>query len=373
MAQHSIIPPSSASIWAVAEGCRGWVAMAAAYPAEDTEESREGTVAHAMATGWLSYKLHGHPYAMPQVGELVEGVEVTHDMRYGALMFADYVLGVVDTSAVVERPVRIHTIHELCEGTPDVVWFARGTGITHVFDYKFGWGPVEADENPQCLLYALGAQETWGYSGSHPAHATVRVHIIQPRAMHYLGQIRTWLSPNPVQSYLPAFRAAATEALSNDAQVRTGPFCRHCTARHACGPALDAGMALYESLGIALPVDATVDQIAGRWAALKSASKRLEKICEAYEAQFTSLLQQGHAAREYRLAPTQGNAAWVDKEAARAVAAAAGVSLEKNDLITPTQAKAAGLAAAVVDSLSLRKPGLKIQKIDHRQAEEAFK
>lgn len=344
--------------------------MAHGYP-DDTEsdEAREGTLAHSIATGLLAYKLHGHPCDVPQVLTQVDGVEVTHDMLDGARMFAEYVSSVANRAAIIERPVTVASVHEYCFGTPDVVWYDPATNTVHVFDFKYGWGVVDAEDNYQCLLYALGAVETWGY----PMDASVKVHIIQPRAMHYNGPIRTWSPLHTLEQYCADFAAAADAALSGNALVRSGQHCRYCTARHVCGAALDAGLTIYESLSIALPVEATVDQIAGRWSALSNAEKRLKKLKEAYEVQLTSLLQSGQRSRTHRIVSVPGRAEWVDKGTALMVAEAAGYDLRKQDLITPTQAKDAGLPAAVIDTLSIRKPGLKVVPIDHTQAEEAFK
>lgn len=83
---HAPLAPSSAEKWV---HCGRSPSMEAAYPQEDTDETREGTAAHWV----LAQTLNGHTVA---VGDMdPDGTPVDRDMIMAAREFAEHIKGVV--------------------------------------------------------------------------------------------------------------------------------------------------------------------------------------------------------------------------------------------------------------------------------------
>jgi hypothetical protein len=105
---------------------------------------------------------------------------------------------------------------------------ADGTG--HIFDYKYGKGvKVNAKQNSQMRIYALGADEAYWYEGVYKW----RLHIVQPRIDHFDSEtvhtaaLRLWGE----EVLAPAVRAASDQ----DAPLRPSETaCRWCRARRGC-------------------------------------------------------------------------------------------------------------------------------------------
>ena len=147
--------------------------------------------------------------------------------------------------------------------------------VLHVADYKNGTGiPVEAEENPQMMLYALGALETYApiYGDSID---TIQMTIIQPNA----GGVKEWSISRKDLEYWGAHtvRPAAELAYAgkgdfapstpNDGSEDRCHFCRAkatCTARSE----MYLGLESYEAKKPALLTDAEVGGILERAAGL---------------------------------------------------------------------------------------------------------
>jgi hypothetical protein len=125
---------------------------------------------------------------------------------------------------------RVHPGVPECWGTSDAVIVSPT--LIHVIDFKYGRGvPVDAEENPQGKLYALGALEEYGDLLGEVE--TVRISIFQPRIDHNstwevsAEALRRWRD----ETVIPL----AEEALSPDAHF--GPSeeaCRFCPAAGEC-------------------------------------------------------------------------------------------------------------------------------------------
>lgn len=124
-------------------------------------------------------------------------------------------------------------------GTADCILI--GNGLLHVIDYKHGKGVrVEAEDNPQLMLYALGA---WArYSTLYQLHS-VRWSIVQPRN----GGVST--APDMTTLDLLAWaentvKPAAQLAYTPNAPLNPGEWCRFCKVRATCRARSDHMLAL---------------------------------------------------------------------------------------------------------------------------------
>jgi hypothetical protein len=226
MANHSLLPPSSASRRVACAGSR---AMESLYPRDDSPSAREGTAAH-----WVAMKtLNNDPVC---IGEIAENGEIiTTEMVEGAALYADCVnqyLNPTPDIFLTEVPLTMSEVHPLVFGTADCIIFGNGLGL-HVWDYKFGHKYVEANTNWQLIYYAIGACETFKIK---PAKITLW--IVQPRYFGPEGKIRKWeIQYEGLELYADMLKIVEAEAMQENPRLCPSSECTYCAARHAC-PAL---------------------------------------------------------------------------------------------------------------------------------------
>ena len=168
---HALLSASSAHRWLA---CPPSAVAAEAYPNEDTEYTREGTLAHEVAEVIARENIH------PETGRDGFAPEVTQEMLDCAAGYRDYIQEQLKSdSAVVLLEQRVDFSDWVPDGfgTCDCI-IIQGDTLT-IIDYKYGQGvAVEAEGNPQMKLYALGALNDFGIAYDV---AKVETHIYQPR------------------------------------------------------------------------------------------------------------------------------------------------------------------------------------------------
>lgn len=118
-------------------------------------------------------------------------------------------------------------------GTADHVRYRPATETLKIRDFKYGQGVyVDADDNEQLKVYALGALLEVNAKGHYPNN--IEIDIVQPR---YEGA-------KPVRSYrfsaidLLGFAADVAEAADRtrqkDAPLASGDWCKFCPAAKSC-------------------------------------------------------------------------------------------------------------------------------------------
>lgn len=218
--------------------------MEECFPDEGSDAAREGDAAH-----WVAQKrIHLHGNRGDFVGKQApNGVVITDEMVDHT---DEYVKSVCHTATDiayrhVEEPVQIPAIHRTdCWGTPDCWYYCGQTNTLHVWDYKYGWGIVEPDENKQMVCYAAGAINVLFPNGADERCQTLNIvfHLLQPRPSHVAGTHRIWkTTAGELRGHVNQLEAAAAEALSDNPRCITGPGCKYCRARHACDACIKAG------------------------------------------------------------------------------------------------------------------------------------
>lgn len=188
---HAKLSPSGASRWMA---CPGSVALEAEYPDSSSSYAREGTVAHELAAkvlldDWRLNDFVGESWALEENGELYR-IPITQDMVDHVMDYVKLVREYAEggTLMVEQRvPIGHLTGEQGAGGTSDVV-IIRGRELV-VIDLKFGMGvKVDAEGNPQLMMYALGAYENFGVLSDFDM-VTMVVH--QPRLNH----VAEWTIP----------------------------------------------------------------------------------------------------------------------------------------------------------------------------------
>ena len=378
MAAHSTVAPSSADRWV---NCPGSVAMAAQYPEEETEQSREGTAAH-----WIgSEELEGRPVTVAQAPN---GVILTDEMRESAQVWVDHVREVMAKAPGGEPPflrVELRTaiarIHEECFGTPDTWLYLPHNRHLHVWDFKHGHDPVDAVENMQLMLYVCGILDQLGDVDDQ--RTTVSLHIVQPRAYRGGGPVQTWTTTAAMmRAHWNHAREAAHVALSPNAHTKAGAWCRHCPARHACPTLQRAALAALTFAGGSRTEELSPDYAGAELELLRFGADLIKARITGREADVQARLRRGERVPGWNMAQSSGRAKWDDMTASQAAAFGdmCGVDIRKPmDVMTPTQAetefKRKGVDGAVIQLYSKRPDtGLVLvsDRDTHRQALAAF-
>lgn len=383
MSDHSVIAPSSASIWGKPGGCTGFPYMAMAYPQEtEGEEAAEGTATHELA----EQIIRGHTKALDirvdNIKAASNGVVITEDMRDAARLYADDVAAVMQSARVfggngfgLEHYVEAKRIHDLLWGRLDCFLWDEVNAHLYVWDFKNGHLPVEAFENRQAMCYVAGLFDEFDFGVPYDENLTVHIRIVQPRAFHREGPIREWVvMGSDLRPYFDELRTGAAESLGPNKTCRSGAHCRYCSGRHACDTALKAGVQLYEAAAAPAPVELSVEAVAVQYGIVQRARKQLEYLETGYEEQIQGLVRGGVNVPGWMVEPGVGRECW--SKPAHEVAALGelyGVDVEKKDLITPNQAKKKGIPEDVVKMYSeIPHRGMKLIADDGTIARKTF-
>lgn len=366
MSEHYFLSASSAFRWRY---CAGSAALAPLFPEPDTDESREGTAAHWYGAEILLGRTPG-PSAP-------NGVLLSEEMKQGAMVWVDDVRSIVKryegrstATVMVEQKGQARDIHpEHCGGTPDTVIILPGVKRIVIPDFKFGHGEVDPIENDQQLVYTSQVIDDMGLTGADDQLWTVEFRIIQPRCYTVDGPVRSWSSNlAALRGHFNQLRHAATLALQANAPTVSGPWCRHCPARGPCVTAKRATMNAVDVSKDAAIEPLTPDSVSFELGLLYEAADRIKSRITAMEQQGEQFIKQGKSVPGFGMKPVQTRLAWRNdlvKSDIAALGAAYGVTLDKGEFITPTQAIAKGIDDAVISAYAHRpNGGMKFTKDD---------
>ena len=363
---HSPLAPSSAYRWVF---CEGSVALEAAYPeTEEDESAAEGTAAHHAGAEML---LGREPGTVAP-----NGVVLTDEMMDGAQMWVDDVrsIGAPASELQVEQRVYMPRIHELAYGTPDTWLFVPATGTVYVWDFKFGHGVVEHFENWQLIAYVCGILDLLGIDGRNDQLMWCDLRVVQPRAYHREGRVRSWrVRASDLRGYFNRLNLAAHAAMRPAAATRTGSYCLHCNAAANCETLRKAVTHAADWLGGSSPEELPASAAGEEMELLEHLATLVKARRTARTADLSARLRRGEVVPGWCLENTTGAKAWKpeDKDKVIGLGPLLGLDLAKAPApITPTQAlalaKKSGVDASVIsDYLYNPSTGQKLARDTH--------
>lgn len=357
--------------------------MAQLYPeTEETEDAAVGTASHEVGAALIQAATVAGVGSL-QVGSTASnGVIITEEMFEGAKLYADDVTRVMRSTGVfaapnlgIEQRLAIIRVHELSAGTPDCFLFDTKTMTLYIWDYKFGYGVVEAFENWQGTNYLPGIMAALGLDRMDGQDIKVEFRIIQPRAHHRDGPIRPWkTTAAALRGHINQLETAAAEALGPNPTYRSNPGCKHCTGRHACEAALRGGVNLFEAATTAVPVELTPLALGVQLILIRRALKQLEYLESGYAARVESTVRSGTLVPGWGVEPAYGNEKWkVPAAEVIAMGSMLNQDLRKEGAKTPNQARKLGIDAAVITAYSEKpRAGVKIVPDNGSRAKQVF-
>ncbi len=267
----------------------------------------------------------------------------------------------------------IEVIPDVLGGTPDA-WHYHGSKLT-IWDFKSGHDPIEAFENWQLLGYLDGILRKLGVNGLADGFLRVDLRIVQPRARHRLGPVRSWpFMASDARGYFNRIADACANVLTGNPATKSGNHCRFCSARAYCEAANKAA-------GAALDFIASTSSIPLDPAAAAYELDLLEKAIEAAKTRRGGLtevvehaIRGGKQIAQFALEPKYGRDTWAVPDCDLFIVGdALGVDLRNTKPLTPTQAIAAGMSPDVVSNFRERKPtGFELVRVDSATARQIF-
>ena len=260
MGKHALLSASSSHRWL---NCPPSARLGENYEYRGSDFAAEGTDAHSLC----EYKLK-NALGLPADDPTENLSWYNEEMEECAADYASYVMELLaeakkataDPIVLVEQRLDYTRFVKEGFGTGDCVIVADGT--LNIVDMKYGRGvEVSAVENPQMMLYALGALEIFDaiYDIS-----TIKMTIYQPR----LSNISVYsLSRDALLEWAEnVLKPTADLAYTGDGDYHCGEWCRFCKAKADCRERARANMALasYEFAQPPLLTDTEIEDILGK-------------------------------------------------------------------------------------------------------------
>lgn len=348
--EHSPLAPSSAYRWVF---CEGSVQLEALYPEQEEDPSAaEGTAAHFAG----SEQLLGRDVRAGQIAP--NGVVLTDEMFDGAQLWVDDVLAIDagGNALQVEQRVYMPRIHEKAYGTPDTWLYVPDRGTVYVWDFKFGHGVVEHFENWQLIAYVCGILDLLGIDSRNDEHLWVELRVVQPRAYHREGRVRTWrVRASDLRGYFNRLHHAAHAAMKPDARTATGSYCLHCNAAAHCETLRKAVTHAADWLGGSAPEELPNIAAGDELELLEHVATLVKARKQGREADVEARIKRGETVPGWCLENTTGKKSWKegDEENVLILGDMLELDLRKPAApITPTQAlalaKKKGVDAGVI-------------------------
>lgn len=230
---HALLSPSAAHRWL---HCTAAPRLEENQPDSGSDYAREGTLAHAYCARHLKQYL-----GLPTAGEDAE-IDLLYDQ---------YHTGEMDEHTDTYKTIVLERFNAARAKTPDAQllvearldfskWVPGGfgtgdaviitDGLLDIIDFKYGKGVrVDALENPQMRIYALGAYEAYSFEYNIQR---VRMTIVQPRLDNLssdemnVENLLAWADKE--------LTPKAQEAFSGEGKQAPGEWCKFCRVKQSC-------------------------------------------------------------------------------------------------------------------------------------------
>lgn len=378
---HALLSPSGAKKWL---SCAASLACEKDVPNTSGKAAVTGTACHTIAEMHLNQYIKGTALPLDrEVGAYVldEGkgqikalispmkgaVLITADMIEQVRKYADYCKAIIDVATYAKLEMRVNLTEVLHPGYEGVETFGTADLVAvqelantdeHMLiigDLKTGRHRVEAKENKQLMLYALGVYRRLKRRYNI---TVVRLVIFQP----YAGGASEWdISVEGLELFAKFAQKRALLALDaysrGKKNLKASDFkpsvdgCQWCRFSEQCAARTKTVNAvLAEELEDDFALELTPEQLVAEYEKLPLLRQHIDKVEKAMAA----ALHSGKKVPRYKLVEGRpGNRSWKDAEK---VAELYGDKLTKEVLMTPTEAVKVIPEEELKDFIT-RKPG----------------
>ncbi len=239
MGKHSILSPSGAHRWM---NCTPSARLEQEFEGTESEAAKEGTAAHALCEHKLKKALHmrsKRPVSDYNSDEMEECSDAYVDFVMEQYELAKQTCK--DPVVLIEQKLDFSCYVLDGFGTGDCIIISDGK--LHIIDLKYGMGIlVEAEENPQMKLYALGALEI--YDALYDIKE-VSMTIFQPRREN----VSTWtISVDELKNWAEKeLKPKAQMAYRGEGEYLPGEWCTFCRAAVRCRARAEEKLKLAQS------------------------------------------------------------------------------------------------------------------------------
>jgi hypothetical protein len=255
---HALLSASGAYRWL---NCAPSARLEEQLPEKTSEYAEEGRLAHEIAelklrkhfTTPMGPKQYNTALKKLQSKPLYDPEMLTHTDAY--LEYIQSVVHSYPSPPYVTVEKRLNYSQYVPEGFGTGDCIVIGGKVLNVIDFKYGKGvPVDADQNPQMMLYALGALAE--YSMLY-AIDTVKMAIVQPR-LNNTSEFEVYAED--LQAWGESIKPIAQTAFDGGGEFCSGDWCKFCRAKAQCR-ARSTTMTALEAFGKKLPPLLTNDEV----------------------------------------------------------------------------------------------------------------
>lgn len=244
--QHALLSASGAHRWL---HCTGSPLLEKDFPDSTSVYAQEGTLAHELCelklmayTGEITKRK-----LTSMKNKLMKSELWQPEMDSTSEAYLDYIKDI--TMSYTVKPViltekRVDFSRYVPEGFGTADCLILAGDALHVVDYKHGKGVVvDADHNPQMMLYALGAMSELSLLYRFKF---VHMTIVQPR-VNNVSEF-TMTADELTEWGETVVKPKAEEAISGNGTLDAGDWCRFCRAKRQCKTRYESNDSLYPEL-----------------------------------------------------------------------------------------------------------------------------
>jgi hypothetical protein len=240
--EHAILSASGAYKWL---HCTPSARLEEQFPETTSVYAEEGCLAHAIAELKLR-KLYTEPMGTRKFNAALKKLQAhelyQEEMLHYTDAYVEFIQSIVHQfntppHVAIEKRLDLRSYVPESFGTGDCIIIGGRT--LHIIDFKYGKGvPVTAEDNPQMLLYALGALDAYWMLYEIDS---VMMSIVQPR----LDNTDTdEMCAADLRGWGESIKPIAQRAWNGEGECVPGEHCRFCKAKAQCRARSEAHTAL---------------------------------------------------------------------------------------------------------------------------------
>lgn len=301
---HSKYPPSSAFRWLK---CPASVLLEPDGIERDTTAADEGTLAHRICELKLTRDVWNDNEE--ELEECRANLLYKEEMEFYTDEYYKFIKN-FDADPIVETKLDLSKYMPGLFGTCDCIAYEAYRNELQIVDFKYGFGKVEARENPQLRFYALGALDYILKNNPDINLKDIRITttIFQPRIHHVDSETLTYQKLN---SWYKSIKPAIKKITTQQVERNTGSWCKWCDRQIHCKEYQEELSNVYLNDFFSL----SDDEIAQNYEKLKEIEPLIKKMREYLVKQ----LQNGSTVKGYKLQQVNSKS-WTDKDAVTQIA-----------------------------------------------------